>query len=115
MAVAQLAYVLEGVIALRLARTRDGKLRPAVEVLRGGANTSRAIHENRLHDLAFVIESRQGGMQSLDQHLVELQHAGIISGTETMRLASNPETVGEKLRALKQASETSDGGLLPAS
>ena len=54
-------------------------------------------------------------MQSLDQHLVELQHAGIISGTETMRLASHPEAVGEKLRALKQASEVSEVGLLPAS
>src|SRR5205807_2047482 len=111
----QLAAALQGVIAQRLAKTRDGKLRPAVEVLRGGANTSKAIHENRINDLTFAIEARQGGMQSLDQHLVELQHAGIISGTETMRLASNPETVGEKLRALKQAAETLDGGLLPLS
>jgi twitching motility protein PilU len=108
-AVPQLAAALEGVIAQRLAKTRDGKLRPAVEVLRRGPNTAKSILENRLNDLTFFIEGRQGGMQSLDQHLVELQHAGLISGTETMRLASNPESVGEKLRALKQAEETSDG------
>ena len=36
-AFSQLAAVLEGVIAQRLAKTRDGKLRPAVEVFRGGA------------------------------------------------------------------------------
>ena len=34
-------------------------------------------------------------MQSLDQHLVELHHARAISGTEAMRLAHNPEAVGE--------------------
>jgi twitching motility protein PilT len=113
-AVSQLAGTLEGAIAQRLARTRDGKLRPAVEILRGGANTSRSILEGRLKDLAYFIEGRQGGMQSLDQHLVELQHAGIISGTESLRLASNPEAVGEKLRALKQAAEPSDVGLEPA-
>jgi twitching motility protein PilT len=114
-AVTQLAAALQGVIALRLAKTRDGKLRPAVEILRGGLITSRSIRENRLNDLRFAIEGRHGGMQSLDQHLVELQHAGIISGTETMRLATNAEAVGEKLRALKDAAQPSDGGLVPAS
>jgi twitching motility protein PilT len=102
-AVSQLAAALEGVIAQRLARTRDGKLRPAVEVLRGGGNASKSILENRLKDLSYYIEGRQGGMQSLDQHLLELNQAGVISGTETMRLATNPEAVGMGLRALRQA------------
>jgi twitching motility protein PilT len=111
----QLAAALEGVVAQRLAKTRDGKLRPAVEILRGGPAISKAIRENRLKDLAYFVEGRQGGMQSLDQHLVELQHAGVISGTETMRLAGNPEAVAEKLRALKQAAVPLDVGLQPAS
>ena len=59
--------------------------------------------ENRLKDLSFYIEGRQGGMQSLDQHLIELNQSGVISGTETMRLATNPEAVGVGLRALRQA------------
>ncbi len=103
-AVSQLANALEGVIAQQLARTRDGKLRPAVEVLRGGMNTSRSIAENRLKDLTLYMEGRQGGMQSLDQHLIELHQSGVISGTEAMRLATNPEAVGLGLRALRQAS-----------
>jgi twitching motility protein PilT len=103
-AVSRLAHALEGVIAQQLARTRDGGLRPAVEVLRGGANTSRAIAESRLKDLKFIMEGRQGGMQSLDQHLLELHQSGVISGTETMRLANNPEAVATGLRALRQAS-----------
>jgi twitching motility protein PilT len=99
---------LEGVIAQRLANTRDGKLRIAVEVLRGGLVTSRAIQENRLRDLTYVMEGRQSGMQSLDQHLIELYQSGVISGTEAMRLASNPEAVGEGLRAPRQAAPSRD-------
>jgi twitching motility protein PilT len=114
-AAAQLAGSLQGVIAQRLARTRDGKLRPAVEILRGGLNISKSIREGRFKDLSYLIAGRQGGMQTLDQHLVELHHAGVISGTETMRLANDPEFVGEKLRALKQAAELADVGLQPAS
>jgi twitching motility protein PilT len=102
-AISQLATALEGVIALRLAKTRDGKLRPAVEVLRAGVDVSKSILENRLKDLSFYIEGRRAGMQSLDQHLIELNQSGIISGTETMRLATNPEVVGVGLRSLRQA------------
>jgi twitching motility protein PilT len=102
--VAQLANALEGIIAQRLAKTRDGKLRPAVEVFRGGVDVSRSIQEGRIKDLSYYIEGRHGGMQSLDQHLIELNQAGVVSGTETMRLATNPEVVGVGLRALRQAS-----------
>ena len=99
-----MAAALEAVIAQQLAKTRDGKFRPAVEVFRGGAITTRPIVENRIKDLNFFIEGRQGGMQTLDQHLLELHQAGFISGTETMRLANNPEAVGVGLCASRQAS-----------
>jgi twitching motility protein PilT len=101
-AIALLGAELEGVIAQQLAKTREGKFRPAVEVFRGGVQTSKAIQENRLKDLTFFIEGRRGGMQSLDQHLIELHATGVISGTEAMRLATNPEAVGEGLRAARQ-------------
>jgi twitching motility protein PilT len=103
-AIPQLANVLEGVIAQQLAKTRDGKLRPVVEVLRGGGNAAKSITENRLKDMIFFMEGRQGGMQSLDQHILELHQSGVISGTEAMRLASNPEAVGMGLRAVRPAS-----------
>jgi twitching motility protein PilT len=100
--VSQLANSLDGVIAQQLAKTRDGKFRPAVEVLRGGTGVSESIQENRLKDLKHFIAGRRGGMQSLDQHLIELNRSGVISGTETMRLATNPEEVGMELRFLRQ-------------
>jgi twitching motility protein PilT len=122
-AVSQLANALEGVIAQRLAKTRDGKLRPVVELFRAGGTASKSIAENRLKDLSFFMEGRQGGMQSLDQHLLELHQSGAISGTEAMRLANNPEAVGMGLRTVRQASPAiapaaasvvdSDPGLVP--
>ncbi|MFI5455738.1 MAG: type IV pilus twitching motility protein PilT [Isosphaerales bacterium] len=102
-AIPRLAAALEGVIAQRLASTRDGKFRAAVEVLRGGPVTSKTIQDNRLKDLYYLIEGRQGGMQSLDQHLIELHQSGVISGTEALRLATNPEAVGAGLRIFRQA------------
>jgi twitching motility protein PilT len=112
-AVSILAAQLEGVIAQQLAKTREGTFRPAVEVFRGSINTSKAILENRLKDLTFFIEGRRSGMQSLDQHLIELNQAGVISGTEAMKLATNPEYVGEGLRAIRQMAVPSDPGLAP--
>jgi twitching motility protein PilT len=103
-AVSRVAAALEGVIAQQLARTRDGKFLPVVELFRGSVNTTRLLQENRINDLSFFIEARQSGMQSLDQHLLELHQSGLISGTETMRLANNPEAVGVGLRASRQAS-----------
>ena len=87
-----------------VAKTRDGKLRPAVGIFRGGPITTRPIVDNQIKDVNFFIEGRQGGMQSLDQHLLELHQAGLISGTETMRLANNHEAVAVGLRAARQAS-----------
>jgi twitching motility protein PilT len=113
----RVAAALEAVIVQQLAKTREGKLRPAVGIFRGGPITTRPILENKIKDLHFFIEGRQGGMQSLDQHLLELHQAGLISGTETMRLANNPEAVGMGLRAIRQASAaaTTTGSLADGS
>jgi twitching motility protein PilT len=100
----QLAPSLEAIIALRLATTRDGKRRAAVEVLRGNPMMCRSILEGRMSDLSNFLEGRQGGMQSFDQHLVELYQAGLLSGTEAMRRSTNPETVASELRAARTAS-----------
>ena len=42
-------------------------------------------------------------MQQLEQHLLELYQAGVISGTEAMKQATNPETVAEGLRAMRRS------------
>ena len=99
----QLSEAVVAIVAQKLAATKDGKRRPVVEVLRGGQYTARCILENRWTDLSNYLGSRQGGMQQLEQHLLELYQAGVISGTEAMKLATNPETVAEGLRMMRRS------------
>jgi twitching motility protein PilT len=100
-AVSQLAGALEAVISQRLAVTRDGGRRPAMEILRGGPVTSKYIMENRLKELSDYAATREAGMQRFDQHLLDLYHQKIISGTEAMRLATNPEAVALGMRGIR--------------
>jgi twitching motility protein PilT len=100
LATGQLAGSLEAVISQRLAVTRDGNRRPAMEILRGGPVTSKYILENKLGELSTYIGTREVGMQRFDQHLLDLYQQKVISGTEAMRLATNPEAVALGLRGI---------------
>jgi pilus retraction protein PilT len=102
LAAVQITTTLEAVIAQRMATTKDGARRPVVEVLRNSPLTARSIMEGRFHDLANFLASRQAGMQQFDQHILDLYQSGVISGTEAMRLATNPEAVAADLRNLRR-------------
>lgn len=102
-ATAQLASALEAIVSQRLAVTKDGSRRPAMEILRGGAVTAKFILEGKLGDLSDYISSRENGMQRFDQHLVDLYNEKAISGTEAMRLATSPEAVALALRGITQS------------
>jgi twitching motility protein PilT len=97
----QLAFSLTAVISQRLAVTRDGNRRPAMEILRGGPVTSKFILENKIGELSDYIATRDSGMQRFDQHLLDLYHQKVISGTEAMRLATNPEAVALGMRGIR--------------
>jgi len=100
-ATSQLAQSLQAVISQRLAVTRDGNGRvAAMEILRGGAVTAKFIMENRLGDLSDYIATRESGMQRFDQHLLDLYHQKVISGTEALRLATNSEAVALGMRGI---------------
>jgi twitching motility protein PilT len=102
-ATAQLASALEAVVSQRLAVTKEGGRRPAMEILRGGAVTAKFILEGKLGELSDYIASRENGMQRFDQHLVDLYNEKAISGTEAMRLATSPEAVALGLRGIRQS------------
>ncbi len=76
----QLASSIEAIISQRLVPARDGKLRPAVEILRGSAVSQKLILENRLAELHDFIATGDAGMQTFDQHLIKLYHEDLISG-----------------------------------
>jgi twitching motility protein PilT len=97
---AQLAHTVEAIISQRLMPTKDGKRRPAVEILRGSAVTEKFILENKLSDLTDYITTGESGMQSFDQHLLKLYNENIISGTEALRQATNPGAVAAGMRGI---------------
>ncbi len=97
----QLAANLEAVISQRLAKTRNGKDRlPVVEVMRNTPVVRKIIAEDDPAVLPKAIANQESGMQLFDQHLAKLWKAELISGTEALRLASNPEALGMIMRGL---------------
>jgi twitching motility protein PilT len=97
----QLAGNLEAVISQRLARTRDGKDRiPVVEIMRSTPVIRKILREGEPSSLPKAIANQEQGMQLFDQHLAKLWQAEVISGTEALRLASNPEAVSMIMKGL---------------
>ncbi|WP_158633476.1 type IV pilus twitching motility protein PilT [Tautonia sociabilis] len=95
----RLAAALEAIVALRLAAAKAGGRRPVVEVLRGLHHTRELYLANRLDDIARLMAGQQGGMQEFDRQLLALYRAGLVSGTEALRLATDPEALGADLQA----------------
>ncbi len=97
----QLAGSVEAIISQRLIATIDGRRVPAVEILRGNAVTRKLILENKPDEMVAYIASGESSMQSFDQHILKLYKADVISGTEAMRWATNPESLALAMRGIK--------------
>jgi twitching motility protein PilT len=95
----QLAAALVGVVSQRLTVSRSGERWPVVEVLRGDSVVAKYILENRIVDIADYITTGQWGMQTFDMHLLKLYTSGIISGTQALSVATNPEALALEMRA----------------
>jgi twitching motility protein PilT len=96
----QLAGSIEAIISQRLLTTHEGKRVPAVEILRGGGVTKKFIMEKKLAELTSYIQTREIGMQTFDQHILEIFNKELISGTEALRWASNPEALAMAMRGI---------------
>jgi twitching motility protein PilT len=78
----RLADILVAIVSLRLIKDKSGEhLLPVVEVMRSTSTIQACIREGRLHELDKHIENGAGlyGMQTLDQHLVQLCEQGLIT------------------------------------
>lgn len=97
----QLAANLEAVISQRLAKTTDGKDRiPVVEIMRNTPVVRKLLLDGDPKSLPKAIANQDQGMQLFDQHLAKLWKAEIISGTEALRLATNPEALSMIMKGL---------------
>jgi twitching motility protein PilT len=98
---AQLSQSLEAIISQRLVVMREGGRRPAVEILRGGPVTEKLILEGKLPELSTYIESGESGMQTFDQHLLQMFNQRLIAGREALKHANRPEALATAMRGIK--------------
>jgi twitching motility protein PilT len=98
---------LSAVISQRLAKHKLKGRIPVVEIMRNTPVVRKALLEANVSSLPQAIANRDSEMQLFDQHLADLYHAGKISGTEALRLATNPDAVA---LAMKGISTLDTGG-----
>ena len=93
----QLALTLAGIISQRLVPRIEGGRIPAVEILFATHAVRNLIRENKIHEIALVIETNSDdGMISMNRSLSDLVKRGEIS----METAEGYSTSPQELRAL---------------
>lgn len=99
----QLSANLEAIISQRLVECRDGKRRPAVEILRGGPVASKYILEGRALELSDYIRSGGNGQQTFDQDLLALFHKQLITHSQALANATHREALDMAMRGIGSA------------
>ena len=100
----QLALNLEAVIGQRLAKGAEGGRIPVVEIMRDTVIVRKLIGDGEISSLSQAIANGDRGMQLFDQHLAQLYNDQKITGTEALRLSTNPDAVAAAMRGVQPAS-----------
>lgn len=89
---AMLAESLQGVISQALLRRADGLGRVgAFEILTFTQGVASLIRERKTHQILSVMQTgKKEGMQTMDQHLVQLVEQKLIAQSEAEKYAENP-------------------------
>ena len=90
---------LKAFVSQRLVKTIDGKRRAAVEVMLGTPTVRDLIKRNEFSELKEIMEkSKNLGMQTFDQALIDLVHDGAIDEEEAVKNADSANNVRLKLK-----------------
>ncbi|WP_439888645.1 PilT/PilU family type 4a pilus ATPase [Pseudomonas sp. MBLB4123] len=90
---------LKAFVSQRLVKTADGKRRAAVEVLLGTPTIRDLIKRNEFSEIKEIMEkSKNLGMQTFDQALIDLVHEGAIDEDEAVKNADSANNVRLKLK-----------------
>lgn len=90
----QLSGSLIGIFSQRLVPRISGGLIPAHELLLSNTAVQNLIRENRIYEIDIVIEtSREYGMVSLNQCLMDLVHKGEITMENALLYSHNPKAL----------------------
>ncbi len=100
----QLAYLLKGIISLRLLPLKDGKGRiPAYESMLLTPTISRLIREGKVWEIPqYIEEGGVFGMQSFSQSLVKLVNDGTITEEQAVLFADNKDEFSLTMRGFKR-------------
>lgn len=90
---AQLSITLQAVISQDLLQRADGKgLVPCLEVMLATPGIRNLIRERKTHQIYSLIQGAGDlGMQTFDQHLLQLYSQGVVKAEEAVAKANNPE------------------------
>jgi len=105
---------LKAFVSQRLVKTIDGKRRAAVEVLLGTPTVRDLIKRSELSEIKEIMDkSRNLGMQTFDQALIELVHEGAIDEEEAVKNADSANNVRLKLKLYKDNPTASAASAAP--
>ncbi|WP_296131134.1 PilT/PilU family type 4a pilus ATPase [Pseudomonas sp. Ga0074129] len=94
---------LKAFVSQRLVKTIDGKRRAAVEVLLGTPTIRDLIKRNEFSDIKEIMEkSKNLGMQTFDQALIDLVNDGAIDEEEAVKNADSANNVRLKLKLYRE-------------
>ena len=94
----QISMVLRAVVSQRLVPKKDGGQAAVFEVMTVNPAVQNMIRDGRTHQIDNVIFGGQGqGMMSMDNELMRLCRAGIITKETALLYAVSPETLSKRL------------------
>ncbi|MFL1705929.1 type IV pilus twitching motility protein PilT [Campylobacter sp. MOP7] len=101
------ASVVEAIISQRLVRTLQNTRRPAVEVMIKNVRIKNMIMDGRDGEIYDAIEQSKNtyGMQTFDQHLLELYNEEIIDLEEALEKSTNRNNLEIKIKNANLAKE----------
>lgn len=103
----QLSMVLRAVVSQQLIPMKTGGVIPAAEVLRVNPAVANLIRDAKIHQIGAVMQASAGaGMQTMDNELLRLCKADVITAENAVQYCFNREQMSKKL-AINQ---TSGGG-----
>ena len=93
-----LSMVLQTVVSQQMLPDKDGGMVPAFEIMHTNNAIRSMIRDNKNHQIGNVIAASQNeGMITMDQSILELYRAGVISKDTAMDYAENPNVLQRQL------------------
>jgi len=96
-----LAANLHAVVCQRLIPAVNGGMVPAVEILINTSTVRKLLEKNQIETLSAAVETgKEDGMQSFNRSIYELITGGLITESDGMRYATNPESLRMNLQGI---------------